>query len=109
MNPQLQAKWMEQGWGGGGEVVRKGMVTSALSCQLEKWEEKTTEFSNQEITWISPVPRGRLEGRQMSPGSEAPQVCMALSPPSPTLTHRPPLETLGSRTAHGSWHAMRRP
>ena len=22
MNPQLQAKWMEQGWGGGGEVVR---------------------------------------------------------------------------------------
>ena len=32
----------------GGEV--KGMVTSALSCQLEKWEEKTTEFSNQEIT-----------------------------------------------------------
>ena len=22
MNPQLQAKWMEQEWGGGGEVVK---------------------------------------------------------------------------------------
>lgn len=33
----------------GGEV-KKGMVNSVLSCHLEKWEEKTTEFSNQEIT-----------------------------------------------------------
>ena len=32
----------------GGEVT--GMVNSALSCHLEKWEEKTIEFSNQEIT-----------------------------------------------------------
>lgn len=85
MNPQLQAKWMEQGGeeeGRGGEV--KGMVTSALSCQLEKWEEKTTEFSNQRLFRFAKLwPRELLKWRQMprAGGSRSAWPCLLLPRP----------------------------
>lgn len=37
---QLQAKWMEQGWGGGGEVVRwRGWSPVPWAASWRKWEE----------------------------------------------------------------------
>lgn len=74
----------------------KGMVTSAaLSCQLEKWEEKTAEFSKGDYLDLAKAwPRGEfvevetdVSGAGRLPRSAWP--CLLL----PDLTHTDLLET----------------